>query len=80
METLRKILEEAIGTGELITIIYHGGSEPGSRRMISPIKVDDKIVRARCLTSNKVKGFSIDKIELSPYLLLESQRNTQIEY
>lgn len=65
METIKKILQEAIGTGEVLTIVYHGGSEPGSSRMISPIKVEDKIVRARCLTTNKVKGFSIDKIELS---------------
>lgn len=65
METIKKILEEAIGTGEIITIIYHGGSEPGASRMISPIKVNDGIVRARCLTTNKVKGFSLDKIELS---------------
>lgn len=65
METIKKILEDAIGTGEIITIIYHGGSEPGTSRMISPIKVDNGIVRARCLTTNKVKGFSIDKIELS---------------
>lgn len=57
-------LKQAIGTGELLTIIYNGGSQPGSKRMISPVKIspDEKKVRARCYTSNAVKEFVIDKI------------------
>jgi hypothetical protein len=58
-------LHEAIGTGELISIIYHGGSEPGTARMILPIKIEGDKVRARCYTSNKVKAFSLEKIELA---------------
>jgi hypothetical protein len=63
--TIEKI-RESIGTGELINIIYHGGSEPGTARMILPIKIEDDKVRARCYTSNQVKVFSIEKIELAP--------------
>lgn len=66
IEQIKQTMLDAIATGEVITIIYHGGSEPGSVRMISPVKVDEKIVMAQCLTSNKVKGFSLSKIELSP--------------
>lgn len=65
IEQIKQTMLDAIATGEIITIIYHGGSEPGSVRMISPIKVKEKIVWARCLTSKKVKSFSLNKIELS---------------
>jgi hypothetical protein len=58
------LLEEAIGSGELITIIYQGGSRPSSSRMISPIKVDGDKVRARCFTTNAIKDYSIHKITI----------------
>jgi hypothetical protein len=57
-------LEDAIGTGEIVRIIYHGGSHPGSSREIAPIAIDGTKVRARCYDSNAVKEFKIDKIEL----------------
>lgn len=63
---IKTILQEAISTGELLTIIYNGGSQPGSTRMISPIKIiEDNKIRARCYTSNKVKTFIIEKIEIT---------------
>ena len=62
---IKNTLREAITTGELLTIIYHGGSQPGSTRMISPIKVEGDKVRARCYTSNRIKVFIIAKIELT---------------
>jgi hypothetical protein len=62
--TTETVLIDAIGTGELLTIIYHGGSQPGATREILPIKVTGNKVRARCYTSNAVKTFVIDKIEL----------------
>jgi len=61
-----KRLSEAIGTGELITIIYNGGSQPGTTREILPLQIIDNMVRARCYTSNKVKTFVINKIEIPP--------------
>jgi hypothetical protein len=65
MEAILNKLAEAISTGELINIIYHGGSEPGTARMIMPIKIEGDKVRARCYASNKVKAFSLEKIEFA---------------
>jgi len=61
-----KTLNEAIGTGEILSIIYHGGSQPGTTRKILPLKITGNKVRARCYTSNAVKTFVIEKIELCP--------------
>lgn len=61
---LKQTLEDAIGTGELLTISYAGGSQPGTTRMISPIKIEGDKVRARCYTSNRVKVFTIRKITI----------------
>ena len=55
-------IQHAIETGEILNIIYHGGSQPGTAREIAPIAIKDDKVRARCLTSNAVKAFIIDKI------------------
>ena len=65
METVQHALEIAIGTGELVNIIYHGGSEPGTARMILPIKIEGDKVRAKCYVTNKVKVFNLEKMELA---------------
>jgi hypothetical protein len=63
---MSKVLEErlrsAIGTGELVNIIYHGGSEPGSSRMIMPIAFKGEKIRAKCYKTDQVKEFYVDKI------------------
>jgi hypothetical protein len=59
------IIRKAIGTGEVIKIKYHGGSQPGAVREITPNKLDGNKIYAHCLTSNTVKAFIIDKIELT---------------
>lgn len=64
MTTVRDFLEQAIGTGEIVGIIYHGGSQPGCFRDIVPIHIANGIVRARCYASNDVKTFALEKIEL----------------
>ncbi|MEA1988222.1 MAG: hypothetical protein U9N57_03290 [Pseudomonadota bacterium] len=64
MENLEQILISASETGEIINIKYHGGSQPGSTRQISPISVKNDDVRARCLATNRVKVFKLSKIEL----------------
>ena len=61
---VRERLQRAIGTGELIGIVYHGGSQPGAFREIAPLQIDADKVRARCYSSNAVKVFSLSKIEL----------------
>uniref|UniRef100_A0A9E7ZTM7 Uncharacterized protein n=1 Tax=Bosea sp. NBC_00436 TaxID=2969620 RepID=A0A9E7ZTM7_9HYPH len=57
-------LREGISAGEWFEIIYHGGSRPGAKRQIAPIAVMTDRVRARCYTSNAVKPFMLDKIEI----------------
>lgn len=57
-------LKEAISSGEVIKVIYEGGSQPGAVREIAPISIGNGKVRARCYTSNAVKSFVIDKIKL----------------
>lgn len=65
MENLKDVLINAINIGETINIIYHGGSQPGSLRQILPISINDDDVRARCLSTNRVKIFKLSKMELS---------------
>jgi len=57
-------LREAIETGEIIKIRYHGGSHPCALRDIAPISVNGPKVRARCYASNAIKMFLIDKVEI----------------
>lgn len=67
METVRDRLTEAIGAGELVSIRYHGGSDPGAVREILPLAFEGpENVRARCYTSNAVKIFRLAKIEVMP--------------
>lgn len=61
---IEKILSEAISTGEIIAIVYHGGSQPGTKRQISPISISNSKVRARCLNSNETKLFFLSKIQI----------------
>ncbi|RLJ20780.1 hypothetical protein DJ031_04530 [bacterium endosymbiont of Escarpia laminata] len=57
-------LNLAIETGEVIQIIYHGGSQPGTSRQIAPMSIKNGKVRARCYNSNAIKQFMIEKVEL----------------
>jgi hypothetical protein len=57
-------LQQAIQAGEVLTIKYHGGSQPGAERQIAPMEVNGDKVRARCYASNAVKYFMLGKIEL----------------
>jgi hypothetical protein len=62
VETLRA----SIRTGEIVTIIYHGGSNPGASREIFPIGImpGDEKLRARCIVDGATKMFKIDKISI----------------
>lgn len=64
-----KTLRDAIESGEILTIRYHGGSQPGASREIAPIQITKDKVRARCYASNAVKLFAIGKIEIIETLL-----------
>jgi hypothetical protein len=57
-------LRAAIGTGEVVGICYHGGSQPGAYREVIPLQINGDQVRMRCRTSGAAKTFSIAKIEI----------------
>lgn len=65
VDKVREVLEEAIRTGEVVPIVYHGGSQPGSIREISPISVSSSSVQARDLATGIPKTFRLAKIELA---------------
>jgi hypothetical protein len=83
--TIASRLAEAIRDGEVLTVVYDGGSQPGHKRRISPIRLTESMVIARCIASGRVKWYSLDKMEVaetdnsSPTydpLLENSQQNT----
>lgn len=59
-------LMEAAEAGELVTVIYHGGSQPGTKRCLSPITVTAREIRARDIPTGEVKNFLASKIEVVP--------------
>lgn len=61
---LKERLTEASETGEIITIVYRGGSQPGTKREISPIKVSKTKVQARCLATEEIRTFNLSKLEI----------------
>ena len=52
-------------TGEVVKIIYRGGTQPGTVREISPVSVSESEIQARDMTSGIVKRFNLSKIELA---------------
>jgi hypothetical protein len=63
-----EVIRQAIGTGEIIGIRYHGGSQPGVYRQIIPIKIEGNQLRAHCLASGSDKTFRLEHIELQNQL------------
>jgi len=80
MQDTKTQLQEAIETGEILTVIYHGGSQPGKSRQISPMKIKDNIVTAKALPDTRPKSFLISKIEIADSVstkITYSQENAQ---
>jgi hypothetical protein len=68
-QILIEILNRAIQTGELVPIIYHGGSQPGTMREIRAIKVSPTAVwayddTARHDGTDQAKQFLLAKVEI----------------
>ncbi|MDD0853014.1 hypothetical protein HBN50_07895 [Halobacteriovorax sp. GB3] len=62
--SVTKRIEEAIKSGEVIKIKYHGGSNKGAVRELIPRKiVDDRLFRAVCNQTKKVKTFLFENVE-----------------
>lgn len=55
-------LNAAAKSGEVLDIVYHGGSQPGSQRRVAPISISGNKLWARCFPQNVVKSFSVSKI------------------
>ena len=51
-DSLREILDQAAKNGEVIRIVYHSGSQPGTVREIVPMEVTNTELRARWVTDS----------------------------
>jgi hypothetical protein len=65
MKDTLTILQEAIGTGEVVKIKYNGGTKPGSVREIVPKEIAEDKLLAHCLSADMDLTFSIYKIEIA---------------
>ena len=63
-QSLRDTLERAAATGEVVRIVYHGGSQPGTVREVRPIAVSDVDLVAHCIASGTRKTFNMARIEI----------------
>jgi len=64
MESLLARLAEARRNGEVLRIAYHGGSQPGSAREISPMSISGDDLIAHDLATDEVRTFKLAKIEV----------------
>ncbi|MTK53974.1 hypothetical protein [Paludibacter sp.] len=73
-------INQHIGTGETIKIVYNGGTQPFTAREICPINYigKDKI-NAFCISSGKEKFFFIDKIKILTDAEFEKWEKYEIE-
>jgi hypothetical protein len=65
IDRLQQLLAAAIGTGEVIRIVYHGGSRPGSVRDVRPLSVTPEALRAQDIASGLDRTFLLEKIEIT---------------
>lgn len=65
MSDIESVLRDAIGTGEIIEVVYLGGSQPGTRRDLSPKSIDPPHLRAWCHETEAEKTFRIDRMVLA---------------
>ena len=64
-EDLKQWIESKLGTGEVVEIIYMGGSHPGARRKLVLSKLEDNGRKVRCVEvghSGISKSVMVDKI------------------
>ncbi|QQD22308.1 hypothetical protein GJQ54_11250 [Oceanospirillaceae bacterium ASx5O] len=57
-------LERAAEAGEVLNVIYHGGSQPGAVRKLSPIRVNGHKFHAKCMETGAFKFYMIEKLEI----------------
>lgn len=57
-------LREAVGTGEIVRVRYHGGSAPGAVREVQVLAVDSGYLSALCLATSTFKTFRLERLDL----------------
>lgn len=62
---LRTRLIDAAAAGEIIRVVYHRGSQPGTLREIAPLDVSDDEVRARDVAAGIDKTFRLAHLQLA---------------
>jgi hypothetical protein len=62
MASIADLLTEAASEGALATITYNGGSKPGERRAVLPIRIVDGMLQAREPGGRATKSFALAKI------------------
>jgi len=58
-DDLRNRLLAAASAGEIVRIVYHRGSQPGTLREIAPIAISDNEVKASDLATGTDKTFKL---------------------
>jgi hypothetical protein len=64
-DDLRARLIAAASAGEIISVVYHRGSQPGTVREIAPVAISEEEVRARDTAAGIDKSFKLAYLELA---------------
>lgn len=63
LKKIRERIDLAIMAGEVLSVKYMGGSNPGEKRELVPLAmVDEVVLSAICQKSKRKKSFRIDRI------------------
>ena len=57
-------LRAASKTGEVLSVVYNGGTQPGTRRALQVLSVTPTHARAQCLVSGMLKTYRLDRISI----------------
>lgn len=57
-------LQRACELGEEIAIAYHGGTQPGTKRSVTPLRIKENYLYAVDAVSGLLKQYRIDKVEI----------------
>ncbi len=65
LDQKRRVLMESGEYGEVVHALYHGGSQPGTKREIGPLNfVGRGAVRAWCLLTGTIKTYRLESLEI----------------
>jgi hypothetical protein len=62
--TTREKLKSAVDNGEVLTVIYHGGTQPGTKRQIAPVGLVGEHLRALALPQEETRTYFVDKLQI----------------